>query len=223
MALPIKLENTSAEILLEVPGQASEKVAIFLPGVSGGAFSDRYQPLVDACIEADIAIARLSSYAGAKELEQKTIQQLHSDIDAAVAFLQARGYTKIFGIGKSFGGALMLTCQSAKIAAKVLWAPAIAAVDAESNLNEYIDVPLGSVPMLMDIKIDKDFLEKFFIPILIVHGTADDQIPFSNSEKIVTMLPEAQLIPIEGADHSYKNKAHEEMVVYATIDFLKGI
>jgi dienelactone hydrolase len=192
-----------------------------LPGVSGGVFSDRYKLLVDACLEADTSIARLGSYKDSTEFNEKTIEELHADIDAAISFLQGRCYTSLFGIGKSFGGALMLTQASPIIQTKVLWAPAIAA-EAESNLEVYRTVLLGSIPMLMDIHVDQEFLKQIKIPTMIVHGTADDQIPFSNSEKMVSMLPNAKLKPIEGGDHSYKNKEHEALVIQSTIDFLKS-
>lgn len=220
MPAPIHLEGHRAEILVEAPEHKSDAVAIFLPGISGGAFSDRYKPLVDACLGGGIAMARLSLYADTAELNNKTIEQMHGDIDAAVSFLKSHGYKKIFGIGKSFGGALMLTYPSADIAARVVWAPAISAMETGANIDAYKGRELGSVPLLLDIKVDRDFLQGVPGPVLVIHGTADDQIPLSNSEHMVSMLPNAKLFPIEGADHSYKNKDHETIVIEETVKFL---
>lgn len=221
MANPETLENTSAQLLVEAPA-VTKSVAVFLPGVSGGAFSERYRPLLDACTTEGIAVARLSSYADADVLKNKTIAELHADIDTAISYLKAHGYTSLFGIGKSFGGALMLTHQSQDIKRKVLWAPAIAAVEQGGNSNAYLRVPVGSIPTMMDVCVGRSFLEKIETPTLLIHGTADDQIPFANSEKMAAMLPNAQLIPVNGADHSYKNPEHERAVTAATVKFLKN-
>ena len=40
-------------------------------------------------------------------------------------------------------------------------------------------------------------------PICIVHGTSDFIVPISNSEKAVGLYPDAQLHPIEGANHGF--------------------
>jgi pimeloyl-ACP methyl ester carboxylesterase len=39
------------------------------------------------------------------------------------------------------------------------------------------------------------------VPTLIVHGTADVEVPFRHSEELASALPHAQLVAIEGADH----------------------
>ena len=79
---------------------------------------------------------------------------------------------------------------------------------------------MASLQSLLDVKIDRAFLEKHDEPVLVIHGTTDRTIPFSNSEQIVSMLPNATLIPIEGADHSYNTKEHEDAVIKSTVDFL---
>jgi len=43
-------------------------------------------------------------------------------------------------------------------------------------------------------------------PVLIVHGTADDKVPFENSEKAVKAYKNARLEPIEGAGHAFLGK-----------------
>jgi pimeloyl-ACP methyl ester carboxylesterase len=39
------------------------------------------------------------------------------------------------------------------------------------------------------------------VPTLIVHGTADVDVPFRQTEELASALPHAQLVAIEGADH----------------------
>lgn len=42
-------------------------------------------------------------------------------------------------------------------------------------------------------------------PVLIIHGTNDFIVPISNSEKAVTIYPNASLVRIEGANHGFNN------------------
>jgi len=223
MVTPIKIENTETEMLIETQAIPTDKVAIFLPGLSGEVFSDRFLPMVEACVGAGFAIARVRAWENAQEVEQKNLSQIYSDINAVIILLQNQGYASIFGIGKSFGGAIILTLPSQSIKAKVLWAPAIGIIESGSNIDIYFSTPLGSLQSLLDMKIDKAFLEKIETPILIIHGTEDNEIPFSNSEKLVSMLPNAKLVAIEGADHSYRTKEHEDVVTKTTMDFLLNV
>lgn len=220
MSEDFKIENTTTEVRIDTPTTPTEKVVVFLPGISGGAFSDRFQPVVDACLSAGFAIARVNAWKDADDVGQKTLSQIYADIDAVLSLLQEKSYTSFFGVGKSFGGAVMLTHPCPYFAKKVLWAPAIGTVESGANINEYLSTPLGTIPKLLDVKVDRAFVEKMETPTLVVHGTADDAIPFSNSELLVSMLPNAKLFPVEGADHSYKKKEHEEIVIKATMDFL---
>lgn len=220
MTAPIRIENSTAEVLIETPTTPTNKVVIFLPGVSGDAFLDRFQPIVEACTGAGFSTARVNAWKDVQELEQKNLKQIYGDINSVVALLRSKGYLYIFGIGKSFGGAILLTLPSTHITSKILWAPAIGVTESGSNINTHLSAPLGSLKSLLDIKVDRTFLEKIEIPILVIHGTADDTIPFSNSEQLVSMLPKAKLIAIDGADHSYRIKEYEDAVITATINFL---
>src|SRR5690606_17334680 len=89
-----------------------------------------------------------------------------------------------------------------------------------ANIDTYMTAKLGTITSLLDIHVDRTFLQQQESHILIIHGTADEHIPFSNSEQIVSLLPCASLAAIEGADHSYKNKEHESEVIKITLDFL---
>lgn len=220
MLKPINIGETGCELLLETPTKPSTTAVIFLPGISGGVFSDRFQPVVDACLDAGFAIARVCAWENAEDVEQKNLSEIYRAIGEVTTHLRSQGYTQLFGIGKSFGGAIMLTFPSVYISKKVLWAPAIGVIETGANIEAYMTAKLGTTSSLLDIQIDRTFLQQKENPTLIIHGTADENIPFSNSEQIVSMLPNASLVPIKGADHSYRDKEHETAVIKATVDFL---
>ena len=218
----IKIDGSSSEFLLDTPIKPTETVAVFLPGISGGAFSDRFQPIADACLKAGFAIARIEAWKNADEVESKNLGDIYRDVGYVTTYLHHHGYTNIVGIGKSFGGAVMLLFPSVYITKMVLWAPAVGVVESGANIGAYTTATLGTLHSLLDLHVDKQILKQKGFPVLIIHGTADENIPFSNSEKIISMLPNAKLVSIEGADHSYKNKVHEDAVIKATMDFLKA-
>jgi dipeptidyl aminopeptidase/acylaminoacyl peptidase len=68
--------------------------------------------------------------------------------------------------------------------------------------------------------IDNTYAKNKKIKTLIVHGDADENISISNSEKLVSMLPNAELFPIKDANHSFSDKQHEEILLQKTFDFL---
>lgn len=220
MAEPIRLGTTTSEFLIEAPAEPTATAVLFLPGITGGAFSDRFQPVVDACLKSGFAIARVSAWENAEDVEGRNLADIYKDIADVITYLYEHGYTRFFGVGKSFGGAVMLTIPSAYISKKVLWAPAIGVTEFGSNIDVHMTATLGTLHHLLDMRVDAAFLKEREMPMLIIHGTADNVIPFSNSEKIVSMLPNAKLVPIEGADHSYNDKEHEKAVIGATMEFL---
>lgn len=220
MSEVIHLGNAASAFLVDTPDKPTNTAVVFLPGISGGAFSDRFQPLVDACVQAGLAIARVSAWENVADVERKNLSDIYRDIGNVTTYLQQQGYTQLFGIGKSFGGAIMLTFPSMYIHKKVLWAPTVGVTESGANIEAYMSATFSTLSSLLDLRVDRAFLQQRDTPTLIVHGTADGTIPFSNSEKIVSMLPRAKLLPIEGADHSYSDKDHEKAVIEASVDFL---
>ncbi|MCA9367820.1 alpha/beta hydrolase, partial [Candidatus Kaiserbacteria bacterium] len=58
-------------------------------------------------------------------------------------------------------------------------------------------------------------------PIGIIHGTADDVIPLSNSEAIIAACANGTLKTIEGAGHSFKDHEDEVELLALTHELLK--
>ena len=208
--------------LLQKPEQSTDTVVVFLPGISGGALTERFQPVVDACLAAGMAIARVNAWENAAEVEKKNLSEIYKDVEAVVVELQQQGYTNIYGVGKSFGGAVMLTFPGSVVTKKVLWAPAIGVAELGANIDTYLTEPLGTLKQLTDMKVDREYLQDMEAETLILHGTADEVIPYKNSEAITSMLPNVALVPVPGADHSYKDKKDEAAVIKATISFLSA-
>lgn len=69
------------------------------------------------------------------------------------------------------------------------------------------------------------------IPHLIIHGTDDEGVPYESAEELKSYKPDAELLTIDGAGHTFGVKhpwnqkdfpPHAEQVIQATVDFLKS-
>jgi len=60
-------------------------------------------------------------------------------------------------------------------------------------------------------------------PVLVVHGDADQSVPLDHAHRYTRAIPsdQAQLIVVEGGDHTFSTVALEKKVIGATAAFLK--
>ncbi len=136
------------------------------------------------------------------------------DIDAAVKFLESRGFRNGVGaFGFSMGGAAVLLSENPAIKARVLDAPY---ADLGGELD-YVFSPWGAwrKPLialmkawsfiLMGVDINGVSPERraasLDTPLLLVHGDADRQVPLANSLRIKASDPGAELWVVKGAGH----------------------
>jgi|GEM_PF-1200377 esterase/lipase len=214
------LANGKTKVVLDKGVEESNTAVIFIPGVSGKAFSDKYKYLSDGCLAKGIYFLRVQSWDNVEELEQKNIKQIQEDIDQAIRFLKSKGYTKIFAIGKSLGGGILLTRNYPKITKMVLWAPAIGVADSKGNLDDKIDVVFSEINSLLEVTVDKDLLSNIKVPVKIIQGTDDKNVPMENSLKIASVLPHSSVIKIKDMGHSAETPEQEKELIDDTINFL---
>jgi dienelactone hydrolase len=194
--------------------EGCSRAALFLPGISGGVMTDRFSPLGAMLEKEGWAFARLEIWEGEEDVQAMTMTSIHDALRAALDELNDEGFGTIAGIGKSFGGGMLLAYVDPRITKKILWAPAIGESE-EGNLVLTKGVKLATIQNLLDIKIPARQIAADPSEIIILHGTEDSIIPIENSESIMAARGGA-IVPIEGADHSFKVKAHEEALLKAT-------
>lgn len=136
------------------------------------------------------------------------------DIDAAVKFLEDRGFKDGLGIfGFSMGGAAALLSKNPALKARALDAP----VARLSEELDYIFRPWGFwrkplLPLvkawslvLLGVNINSlnpvENAAAFSGPVLLVHGDADTQVPVGNSLELKAAHPSAELWVVKGAGH----------------------
>lgn len=158
------------------------------------------------------------------------------DIDAAVKFLQGKGFSSIGAFGFSMGAASVLLADNPGIKARVLDAPY---ADLDGVLR-YIFRPFGiwGRPLVALMKAWNFLFTGISIsavsperaaaalktPLLLVHGDADRQVPLANSERIKAANPAAELWVVKGANHGENwYKAGNKYEVRLTDFFRKNL
>ena len=220
MGKKIQTANSTIKLKIYFPSEKSRTGVIFIPGVSGGALSERWDDFSNKIVESGFGLLRYESWKNGEELFKKTIRIVHEELDSLVEELKGHGFDDIVIVGKSFGGGLALTYRNPSIKHMVLWAPAIGVSDS-SNVNESLDTRLGNFKLMTDIKVDEGFLKDLNVRVDIIHGTSDDVIQLNNSRELVKILKNAELTIIDGADHSFKTKEHNEKLIKKTIELMK--
>jgi len=215
-----KTSLSKSEILLTTDDSFSKEVIVlFLPGISGQAFSPRFQPLVDECGELKLSIARMEAWKDVSDVKTKTWTHFLGALDEVFEYLVNLGYSKIITVGKSFGGGLLLSYHHKNIYKKILWAPAIGVGEVDTFTKQK-DVSLSEIQSLLDIQLDQNFIKEDSSEICTIHGTKDTSIPLENSRHIVASAQHGTLIEIENADHSFKTPEEEGLLMEATRSFL---
>lgn len=115
------------------------------------------------------------------------------DVIKAVEFIRKQqnvNRERIALVGYSFGGSLVL------MAAERVNAKVIVSISPSTNPTE----------TRLDVL---EFTPRVSSPVLLVHGTADEMVPYSESEKVLKLLENAKektLQLIDGANHIYTAK-----------------
>ncbi len=223
--MPNTISLTQSSLLLTLPeGSAAasaapeSSVVLFLPGISGGAFSDRFLPLVTLAQETGFPIARLHAWEGEADVAQHTYAHYQTVLLEAIEYLREQGYHSIVGVGKSFGGGLLLSIHHEALTQKILWAPAIGWGEV-ANLTSLRNTPLSQIPTLKDLQLSAAFVAEDPACITIIHGTADTAFPIDTSVAI-TQASQGSLTKIPEAGHSFKELGAEAALLAATRDSL---
>lgn len=223
-------------------GQAKRPALVWLhggfPGVVANQFIAHIQYLVDNGFVVLIPAYRPSSGFGKELAKLDNPQKTMEDIAAAVSYLH--GLQQVDGlhigiIGESFGGLAMLNLIAQQ---PDLFAAAVDFYGPTDLITWYRDTP-GSRPLLMlglggtpEQKPDLyrafspvNVVERIKIPLLIVHGDADESVPLSQASELVEALKKAhkehEYVVIRGGDHGFFRKGMAEAMPQ-TLRFLSA-
>lgn len=202
---------------LDIPTEGSQRGIVVRPGAGHGPYGDIFDRFAEKATDRGYHCLRFQSWGEQENLGQKTLSDLHDEVDAAVARLQSEGCTEIYVVAKSFGAGMSLTHIPNAVEAMVLWAPAIGLED-ESNIGAVTEKQFREEDWPV---VSPSFLNEVKIPVLILHGTDDETVPVKNSQQMVNALPDGELLKLGGEDHSFRG-AIESEVVAQSLTYLDG-
>nr|WP_255671879.1 alpha/beta hydrolase [Glycomyces amatae] len=211
--------------------------------IHGGAFlfgDRRFLPdtvppgsVFDALIEAGIAVATIDYRFSGEAVFPAQLD----DVKAALAYLRASAEdcnldTGRIGVwGESAGGhlAALAGLTDGAIAAVVAWYPltdlsVLDPHDPETPMAKLIGGAPAELPALAAQASPVSHVSAAAPPFLLVHGTADDVLPLSQSEVLHELLTAAgansTFLPVEGADHTFEGHDDIAGLIAASVAFL---
>jgi fermentation-respiration switch protein FrsA (DUF1100 family) len=145
----------------------------------------------------DVFLAEYRGYGGLGG--SPTEDGLVSDATGALDVVRAKAPEECIVIaGQSLGTGVAVTLASRnKIRGLILVSPYTSLVD----MGRGIAGPLA--PLLVPDRFDSiGEVPKLDLPIVVIHGTADEVVPFEHGRKIAAAAKRAKLVPVEGASHN---------------------
>ncbi len=164
---------------------------------------------------------------------------------AAIEFLRQSNsqIDKVFLIGHSMGGAVAaLTAETVEdLTGLVMWAPVAKMYDDilgivghrifdsvwNSGTENYMGFELGA-RFLKSLQQNRPLqaVQNFSGPVLIIHGTGDEEISFKNvslyKETRIRVLLNSDFHLVMGADHTFSNPSWEEEVFRVTLNWIEN-
>ncbi len=219
-------------------------LVILVHGFSSSKNTQSWSNLVELLNNEGIAVFRIDLFAhGESEgnFADLTTSKAVDGVHHAIEYVKELGYQKIGLLGSSFGGlsSLMTASQRDDLQFLGLKSPVS---DYESELllklgekkiltwktqgqtklkdgDKYFDMNYTSFE---DAKNNRPYevVNKIKIPILIVHGDHDTEVPIDQSRKLVKLLPNAKLVEVSGADHGYKKPGERKEMVEVFYQFI---
>ena len=234
--------NKLCGILSNSTGDLSKLIMIIVPGFGSNKNKPNYLVMVDELNKLLVSSFRFDVYGhGESEgnFEDITISEVVDDILQAIAFLKKKGHSRIGLIGSSFGGisSIMAASKIKDLVCLALKSPVSNYIDrtkyilTEEKILDWktkgyrIDEDGNSVNYTFFEDFDKNNgykAAKFInIPTVIVHGDADESVPYAQSVKLVSLLQNGVLITVHGANHRYTNPEHAKQMIQAISNFVK--
>jgi hypothetical protein len=186
-------------VVWHIPPKADRPVVIYFQGNAGGLNlrADRFRALT-----ADGTGLLALSYRGyGGSTGSPTEIGLIADAHAVYAFAASRyPPERIVPWGESLGsGVAVALASTQKVGRLMLEAPFTSAIDVGARVYWFLPVRLlMKDPFRSDLRI-----AQVSVPILIVHGTRDNVVPFAFGERLFALANEPKrFVRIEGGGHS---------------------
>ena len=229
----IESDGTRLHAKLDRPeGAEKGPLCILIHGFTGHMEEDHIKAAQKAMNDAGVSVLRVEMYGHGGsdgEFKDHTLYKWVTNALAAVKYAKSLDFvTDLYLSGHSQGGLLTMLvggmCPD-DFKALLPLSPAwmIPEIAREGNvLGTSFDpkhipdmITSGSWELSGDyIRVAQtihveDEIERFEGPVLIIHGDADETVPFSYAEKAAKLYKNAELVPIHGDDHCFTKHLNE--------------
>ena len=229
----IESDGTRLHAKLDRPeGAEKGPLCILIHGFTGHMEEDHIKAAQKAMNDAGVSVLRVEMYGHGGsdgEFKDHTLYKWVTNALAAVKYAKSLDFvTDLYLSGHSQGGLLTMLvggmCPD-DFKALLPLSPAwmIPEIAREGNvLGTSFDpkhipdmITSGSwelsgdyIRVVQTIHVE-DEIERFEGPVLIIHGDADETVPFSYAEKAAKLYKNAELVPIHGDDHCFTKHLNE--------------
>jgi len=207
---------------LTVPDDPDGRGVAMMPGLNHGPWGDVFDRFATEAAADGIHVVRFDGWPTPESLDERTLEDLHAELDAALARLREGGCDELGVVAQRFGGGVTLTDVPAAADRVVLWAPASFTCGDEDGVAGAFDVPL---PDLFETPERTRFapsrLADVDASVLVIQGTDDEAASVENARRLVDALDDAELVVREGEDHSFRGEDREPEIVDLTLSFLR--
>jgi len=207
-------------------------IVIFVHGFNSTKNHKHFLPIIDQLVNQGVSTFSYDTFGQGDsdgKLEDLTITEAVDDTLQAIEYVRSLGYKNVGIVGTSFGGfvALIAAEKYKRLKFLALKSPVsdynkqVKVVASEDDLETWKEkgfINYGDADHF--VKLNYSFFEDMInydaykvateltIPTLIVHGDNDKSVTISQSKKLASVLPNATLEIIHGADHGYKDPEH---------------
>jgi len=225
-------------LILNEPPAGSESIVLLCHGFMSSKESQTNRLLSEKLLSKEIATCRFDFHGHGEHkapFQEITLSLCLKQIDAVLSWVLKNGYSRMGMLGSSFGGltAILSAAKHPEITTVALkcpvsdYPPIWRGLLGEAGMKNWqadgllsFATPEGRARLnyaFYDDLLNYDTYQEAIAikaPVLIVHGDADTDVPFQQSEDLLeTLKSKASLIAISGADHQFtKPKDFEEMI-----------
>ena len=215
--------------MLHLPEDANPPCVIASHGLLSSKESEKFVALGERLSREGMALLRFD-FRGCGEsdgsIEDDTVSRRIADLGAAIAFMRScPGLGKRIGLlGSSLGSyvSLIRAAMEGDIRALVIWATPfhLEGLDTERYEEEH---PLPGEAFFRDMKKHRlTLLLPKVSNCMVIHGEADELVPFDQAWEIFHLLgPEKEIHIIEHADHRLSDLSHRQRAIDLSVEWFK--